>query len=256
MRVLRKLFGKPEPDDKQPYRLPAGQLVYAVGDIHGRFDLLLRLLERIEADRSARKDIDDCKLIFLGDYVDRGFQSKDVIEWLANADLSWADVITLRGNHEAMLLDFLRDPAANEAWLHYGGMAVLASYGVRLRENEIGDYDVLRAASELEDTMPLSHMAFLKGLPLSYRLGDYFFVHAGLRPGIELEHQDERDLMFIRQDYTDSGHDFGFRIVHGHTGVQNPVNERARVAVDTTAYATGRLTAAVLFVDQTEFITT
>lgn len=256
MRVFRKLFSKAQPENKRPYSLSPGQLVYAVGDVHGRFDLLQKLIALIEADRNERNDIEHCTVVFLGDYVDRGFQSNDVIEWLATVDLNWAKVVTLRGNHEAMLLDFLRDPAANEAWLHFGGMAVLASYSVRLRENEVGDYDVVRAASELEEAMPNAHLEFLKELPLFHRLDDYFFVHAGLRPGIEVKEQDEQDLMFIRQDYTDSGHDFGFRVVHGHTGVQNPVNEHARVAVDTTAYATGRLTAAVLFVDQTEFITT
>lgn len=256
MHFLKKLFGRDNSPSLPPYSLPEGELVYAIGDVHGRFDLLQKLMGLIETDRAERPEYTNAKIIFLGDYLDRGLQSKEVLDWLINVDIDWAEVVTLKGNHEAMALEFMQDPVSNGDWLFFGGMEMLASYGIRVRENEVGDRDLIGAVNDLTEVMPQSHVDFLKALPVSHQSGDYYFVHAGLRPSVPVAEQTERDQLFIRQEYTESDVDFGVRVVHGHTGVQNPINERRRVAVDTTAYATGRLTAAVLFGSKTEFITT
>ncbi|WP_262693203.1 metallophosphoesterase family protein [Kordiimonas aquimaris] len=255
MRLLKQLFKK-EKLPARSYYVPEGELVYAIGDVHGRFDLLEQLIGMMESDWQSRSDISKCHVVFLGDYVDRGFQSKEVIECLVSIDLDWATVVCLQGNHEAMMFDFIKNPSENEGWLHFGGLATLASYGVRIRENEIGDRDLVRAASEFDDALPESHKSFIKSLPLQHQIGDYLFVHAGLRPEVALTEQDTADMLFIRHEFTESDYDFGVKVVHGHTGVQNPTLKHNRIAVDTTAYATGRLTAAVLVDDKVDFLTT
>lgn len=256
MQFLKKiLFGKRQQPDTE-YRLDAGDLIYAVGDIHGRLDLLEQLLDIMAADRALRWGVENCTVIFLGDYVDRGFHSKDVVEKLAGLTLDWAEVICLRGNHEDMMLDFTLDPVRSEGWLHFGGLATLASYGVTLQENDLGQPDLVKASNALVEAVPANHMQFLKDAPHHHAAGDYLFVHAGIRPGVALAAQDPYDMTSIRHEFTESKKDFGFKVVHGHTGVQNPQVLSNRVAVDTIAYATGRLTAAVLQDASVEFVST
>lgn len=259
MNFFTRLFSKKTPEPGPVYSVPEGHLVYAVGDIHGRFDLLEKLVGMIEADaaeRRAEEDIKHCSLIFLGDYVDRGFQSKQVLDYLQNFDPDWADVTCLIGNHEAMMLEFIDDPIGSEGWLHFGGVATLASYGAKVEEGEQGQTELLATASKFSDKFPRAHRDFIRSMPASHQIGDYFFVHAGIRPGVSLRAQDPFDLMSIRQEFTESRQDFGVRVVHGHTGVQNPLIMPGRIAVDTIAYATGRLTAAALQDDSVDFITT
>ncbi len=259
MNFLSRLFSRKPPEPAPVYRVPEGHLVYAVGDIHGRFDLLERLVGMIEADAAARRavgQIEHCSLIFLGDYVDRGFQSKQVLDYLQAFAPDWAEVTCLIGNHEAMMLEFIDDPVGSEGWLHFGGVATLASYGTKVEESESAQTDLLATASAFDDKFPRAHRDFIRSMPASHQIGDYFFVHAGVRPGVALRAQDPFDLMSIRQEFTESRHDFGVRVVHGHTGVQNPLLLPGRIAVDTIAYATGRLTAAALCGDSVEFIIT
>jgi len=223
-------------------KLPAGERLYAVGDIHGRADLLANLLYQIEADAAAR-DAAKTTLVFVGDYVDRGPDSRGVVELLLNGLPAPLDAHFLKGNHEAMLLDFVADPWRLDHWRRNGGDATMASYGV--------DVAGLRAAKASPEVwhaaftaaLPESHLNFYSSLRLHVRAGDYLFVHAGLRPGVPLEAQDETDLIWIRHDFLDATEPFGPVVVHGHTPVDAPAVLPNRIGIDTGAVFTGRLTA-------------
>jgi serine/threonine protein phosphatase 1 len=256
MKFLTRLFNRNVQPEVPEYNLGPGQLVYAVGDIHGRFDLLQQLVEKMEDDRSVRWGVERCQVIFLGDYVDRGFQSKEVLDFLMEWQPGWADVVCLRGNHEEMMLQFAHDPVGLESWLEFGGVATLASYGVALAYDDSGRPDLQSASRDLADALKGRHSDFLEGLKFTHQEGGYLFVHAGIRPGVDLNEQEDRDYTWIRTEFTSSNQDHGVRVVHGHTGVQNPLDLPNRIAVDTTAYATGRLTAAAIQGQQVVFLST
>ncbi|GGD99481.1 metallophosphoesterase [Aureimonas endophytica] len=213
--------------------LAEGEVVYAVGDIHGRADLLERMIDRIAADRAEHPGL-RCTEIYLGDYIDRGPDSAEVIARLRRR-MDEAELICLLGNHEAMLLDALDGKLPIEAWLYNGGDATLASYGIE--PDEDGAY---RQADLLD--LPQDHLAFLRGLSLFVRRGPYFFVHAGLRPGLPLERQSPTDLVWIRHDFLDFDGPLGAVVVHGHTPVEEPEFRPNRIGIDTGAVRTGRLT--------------
>jgi serine/threonine protein phosphatase 1 len=222
-----------------------GELIYAIGDIHGRYDLMRALLAKIAADYAGRAAGRRPILIFLGDYVDRGPDSAKVIEallWLKRRrDL---DVRLLKGNHEAAMLDFLEDPATATAWLRFGGAETLAAYGVPPPEPDEGQAGLARARDELLERMPASHLRLLQGLELMLLVGDYAFVHAGVRPRTALAAQDPQDLLWIRKPFLEAAGPFEKVIVHGHTWVSDrPQVFDHRIGVDTGAFATGALTA-------------
>lgn len=256
MQFVKNLFTRKAKPSGPLFSAAEGELLYAVGDIHGRDDLLAKLLLMIEDDRKTRAPYERCTLVFLGDYVDRGFHSKQVLDRLLDLSPDWAEVVRLKGNHEDMMLDFMLDPISNASWLQFGGLATLASYGVKLTDSEDGTPDLMKASKDLQAAVPDAHFAFLRAAPLCHQSGDYYFVHAGIRPDVPLSAQDPLDLTFIRDAFTESKKNFGVRVVHGHTGVQNPLELPNRIAVDTIAYATGRLTAAVIQGTAVEFITT
>ena len=246
-KFLRRWFGQ---KDKAP-AVPPDCRVYAIGDIHGRSDLLKRLMSLIQNDaRGPGKKI----LVFLGDYVDRGADSKGVIEELLNLpdDLG---AHFLRGNHDQTLLDFLRDPAAYRVWREFGAVDTLLSYGVRppLEDSDAAFRD---ARDRFESALPLDHRNFLESLSLSYEIGDYFFTHAGVRPEVPFEDQEPQDLLWIRDEFLNSAVDFGKVVVHGHTPAGAPVKRQNRIGIDTGAYFTGRLTAAVLEGEKCRFLQT
>jgi serine/threonine protein phosphatase 1 len=232
-------------------RLPAGTRVYAVGDMHGCADLLSKLFTRIDDDLKARP-IAESVQVFLGDYIDRGPSSRQVIDLLI-ARRQGHDIVLLKGNHEDCALQFFRDHTVLSAWKNIGGLNTLRSYGVTsTRGDDPQSLDKLAAA--LNDAMPDSHRRFLQGLALSFTCGDFFFVHAGVRPGIPLHEQSEQDMLWIREDFLLHEEDFGKVIVHGHTPAREPEILPNRINIDTGAYATGRLTCLVLEDDQVHFL--
>lgn len=239
-----------------PAQVPAGRRVYAIGDIHGRADLLMRLLHDLRDDiRSGGFDGQPI-LIFLGDYVDRGFQSKDVLNVLLSDMVSPFETYFLKGNHEAAMLQFLSDPSIGPRWAEFGGAETLVSYGVQPPRTRTSLEEWMIASEQLQQVLPPEHLHFLSNLDLSVRVGDYVFVHAGVRPGVPLDQQTEQDLLWIREDFLADRRSLGAVIVHGHTPAQRPYRDARRIGLDTGAYLSGRLTAARFEQDSVDFITT
>ncbi|HZP08816.1 metallophosphoesterase family protein [Methyloceanibacter sp.] len=236
--------------------LPEGQLLYAVGDIHGRSDVLRQLLEAIAADAASATGVERRTLVFLGDYVDRGPDSKGVIDMLLKELPERFDANFLKGNHEALLLGFLYGATPLEHWLINGGEATMASYGVDvsgLADSRASEEDW---RSAFRDALPAAHLAFFKRLELIFPAGDYLFVHAGLRPGVPLSAQREADLIWIREPFLDHTGSFGKIIVHGHTPAREPDTRSNRIGIDTGACFTGRLTALRLQGNSRRFLQT
>jgi serine/threonine protein phosphatase 1 len=232
-------------------RLPAGMRIYAVGDMHGCADLLFNLFTRIDEDLKARPTSVSVQ-VFLGDYIDRGPNSRQVIDLLI-ARRQEHDIVLLKGNHEDCALRFFNDPTMLSAWKNIGGLSTIRSYGVPPpRGDDPRSLEELAAA--FNHSMPDNHRRFLQGLALSFTCGDFFFVHAGVRPGIPLHEQSEQDLLWIREDFLLHEEYFGRVIVHGHTPAREPEICPNRVNIDTGAYATGRLTCLVLEDDQMRFL--
>jgi serine/threonine protein phosphatase 1 len=247
---------KPVARSGAPARVPAGRRVYAVGDIHGRADLLIRLLEQLRADVAGGGFEGRPILIFLGDYIDRGFQSKDVINVLLGDTLSPFETYFLKGNHEAAMLQFLGDPGIGPRWAEYGGAETLVSYGVQPPRARTNIEEWAQASDELHKALPMEHLHFLQNLDLSVRIGDYVFVHAGVRPGVPLDQQTEQDLLWIREEFLGDRRLLEAVVVHGHTPVPQPYQDGRRIGIDTGAYLSGALTAARFEHDMVEFITT
>lgn len=247
---LKRLLGRPAAG---PRHIPEGLRVYAVGDIHGRLDLFERLLKRIEADRA--RWTGEAEIVLLGDYVDRGPDSAALLERLAGDLPGWAHWTLLKGNHEQAMLDAIDgDRRALRAWLEYGGRETLRSYGASTRVALGNDDEAIVA--ELQARVPATHVDLLRRLALTRRLGDYLFVHAGIRPGVPVEAQAERDLLWIRSEFLDCKDDHGCVVVHGHS-ITREVSERPnRIGIDTGAYASGRLTALVLDGDRRRYMAT
>jgi serine/threonine protein phosphatase 1 len=229
-------------DGRRP-SVPAGVRIYAVGDIHGRLDLLNELLARIADDMSSRPAIRPV-FIFLGDYIDRGPSSRETIDRLIeHAKVS--ESVFLKGNHEQIAMSCLRDRGLFERWMRLGGFETLMSYAVA-PEGRADDKQIVRLQAAFHDALPQSHFRFFRDLQSSFALGDYFFAHAGVKPDIPLAHQKESDLLWIRQEFLESSTDFGKIVVHGHTPTREIEVATNRVNIDTGAYATGRLTCLVI----------
>jgi serine/threonine protein phosphatase 1 len=231
--------------------VPPGTRIYAIGDIHGRLDLLDSVLARIDTDMRVHS-VSNAICIFLGDYIDRGPDSKRVLDRLVNYGRT-QPTVCLMGNHEAFLREFLKNPDVLLNWRHCGGLETLLSYGLAPM-SEADARDRRKLASEFDRILPSDHREFLSGLKQYFICGDFFFVHAGVRPGICLSKQSEDDLLWIREDFLLSEDHFGKVVVHGHTPVLEPDVRPNRINIDTGAYATGRLTCLVLEADKIRFI--
>jgi serine/threonine protein phosphatase 1 len=255
--VLRRLFSRTVPADP-PLRPSTGRaLVYAVGDIHGRLDLLRELMAMIRTDADATAGGRRPGLVFIGDYVDRGPEAAGVIDTiLALRDEGRFEVRTLKGNHEAQLLAFLEDAREGPAWMEFGGADTLLSYGVTPPPGRSDLQAWERTRHAFAAALPPSHEAFLAGLELALVCGDYVFVHAGVRPGVPLAEQSEADMLWIRDDFLQSSRATEKVVVHGHTPEAAPHIGRNRIGIDTGAYATARLTAVRLCGVRADFLQT
>ena len=224
-------------------QVPDGVVVWAVGDIHGRLDLLKPLVQTIQADAETI-DAERKVVIFLGDYIDRGPESRGVLRYLVDlptdAGIEWR---FLKGNHEEAMLTFLADPSFGVNWCDYGGDAALASYGLRAPDMKHKPEAWARVAADLDHKVTPEEREFLETLEYSLSIGDYFFAHAGARPGVPLNRQTERDLMWIRNSFLDSDVVFDKVVVHGHTPTRAVHIDHRRIGVDTKAYETACLTA-------------
>jgi serine/threonine protein phosphatase 1 len=234
--------------------LEKGQTVYAIGDIHGRADLLIRLLDLIDQDAES---IDgDKHLVFLGDYIDRGFQSRQVIDILLGERIAPYQPHFIKGNHEDALLSFLSDPSFGPKWAAYGGRETMISYDVKPPRSLSLNAEWQKAHDAFVRAFPTAHHRFFLNLTTAARIGGYGFVHAGLRPGRSFDEQSDHDLMWIREEFLRDHSEFDVVVVHGHTPTDHPHHDYRRINVDTGAYFTGRLTAAKLMGDEVEFIST
>jgi serine/threonine protein phosphatase 1 len=237
---------------KFPAKVADGTRIYAIGDIHGRSDLLQQLLARIVAHVSAKPAFRPI-LVFLGDYIDRGPSSRRVIDQLLLLH-EQLDVVFLKGNHENYLIQFLKNPRFLTDWLKFGGLDTLRSYGV-LPNNYSDSTEQEYLARSLSLILHQNrHDTFLSNLKNSFTCGDFFFVHAGVRPGVPLDQQSEKDLLEIRNDFLRHESHFGKIVVHGHTPVPQPDIRANRINIDTGAYATGQLSCLVIEGDEIQFI--
>ena len=223
--------------------LPAGLRIYAVGDIHGRLDLLNELLARIKTDIALRPT-ERSVYVFLGDYIDRGPSSRETIDRLIEHGATH-ETVFLKGNHELIAIKCLSDRGLFDQWLRLGGMETLVSYSVPAETLASGK-QIAELQSAFHSALPQAHFRFFRDLQTSFSCGDFFFAHAGVKPDVELPQQKENDLLWIREEFLSSNRDFGKIVVHGHTPASEIEVKPNRINIDTGAFATGRLTCLVI----------
>lgn len=244
-----ELVTRPLPDGDQLSVLgrrpsvPAGLRVYAIGDIHGRLDLLDAMLATIEADLGMRPAIKPV-YVFLGDYIDRGPSSRETIDRLIKHSKA-NECVFLKGNHELIAIKCLSDRGLFDQWMRLGGMETLNSYHVAAQGLTTGKR-IVELQAAFHEALPQAHFRFFRDLQASFVLGDFFFTHAGVEPNVDLADQKENDLLWIREEFLSSNVDFGKIVVHGHTPVRDVEVRTNRINVDTGAFATGHLTCLVI----------
>jgi serine/threonine protein phosphatase 1 len=244
--MLKRLLGLFGGSGQPHARVPDGRRVYAIGDIHGCLGQL-RDLRRSILEDAASTTADMAKtVVYLGDYVDRGEHSREVIDLLLDDPLPGFEQVFLKGNHEVSFLQFMEDDSIGPSWFAFGGDATVDSYGAF--GDVGGDFNERfpRIQAALRDRVPARHLEFMAATEPYKVIGDYLFVHAGVRPGVPLSEQETEDLYWIRDDFIHSREDHGFRVVHGHTIVDKPQIRPNRIAIDTGAYMGGPLTCLVL----------
>lgn len=240
--ILRKW--RPSGAPPVPPAIPPGMRVYAIGDVHGCLAALQRLERVIEESAAAFPG--EVAIIFLGDYIDRGPHVSAVLDRLSEGHFAGYPTRFLLGNHEDIMLRALQEPELISAWLRWGGMATLASYGVALPQGVPPIERDRLLASALYDALPPAHLDFLDRLELSATVGDYLFVHAGIRPRRPLEKQSRSDMLTIREPFLSNAHSLPLRVVHGHSVSFEPSILPHRIGIDTGAFATGRLSCVML----------
>ena len=244
---MKSFFKKilyPRQSEPLPAGLPKNHRLYCIGDIHGRLDLLLEVHRKIAFDAA---DFNGIKiLVYLGDYIDRGMHSRQVIDCLLENNFPGFEKVFLLGNHEQVMLQFLLSTDASVAhdWFRFGGLSTLASYGVKVCGIPTSK-DLAGLRAELREKLPATHVEFFERLVLYYEIGGYFFVHAGIRPKIKLHLQHAEDMLWIREEFLNSDVFHGKVIVHGHSVTDEPEIRHNRIGLDTGAYASGKLTCAV-----------
>lgn len=243
---------------QNPARETTSALIYAIGDVHGRQDLLSSLLTKIRQDMSEQNygDIDRTLIIFLGDYIDRGPGSKDVIETVSKLKIAGAELVFLRGNHEAAALEFIHDPNKGANWIQFGGRETLLSYGVTLPRETKDIDDWTPYGKAFAKNISAKHVSFLRSL-ISYKIeGEYMFVHAGINPSKPAETQSDDEYLWIRDAFLKSMKKLPYIVVHGHTPEARPVWDGRRIGIDTGAYMSNKLTAVRLLKGNVEFLST
>jgi serine/threonine protein phosphatase 1 len=243
----RTIAASPDMGAADSPHAPPGEVLYAIGDVHGRADLLAPLLAAIWRDvetSGAKTPV----VIPLGDYVDRGPESFQVLELLLAArDTGEVEFRPLMGNHEQIMLGFLEDPAVGPAWVKHGGAETLRAYGVASPAPMVQDPEAWRQVqTAFAKAIPKRHRRFLEDLEVCHERGDYFFAHAGVRPGVSLADQKDTDLLWIRAPFLQDAKGLEKIVVHGHTAEMKPMFKDCRIGLDTGAYATGRLSAVRL----------
>lgn len=255
MKSVRRLLGLEKGRGPLPRLLldMSNTVVYAVGDVHGCLDALLALERNIVED--AAKLPGHKLIVMLGDYIDRGPSSAQVLDHLAAATPAGFERICLAGNHELAMLDYLEGRIGLQSWLRIGAEPTLLSYGIdhaRLLD-VYGDERQIDAV--IREAIPAEHLAFLRSLPVLVEADRYIFVHAGIRPGIELDEQTDEDLVFIRSAFFDNAHLLTRYVVHGHTPVEEAKREGLRINIDTGAYFSGRLTGLRIWQNKGLYLT-
>jgi len=235
-----------------PTLLSAKKCIYVIGDIHGRLDLLQKLHKLILRDIK-KYPHHQKKMIYLGDLIDRGDESKEVIDTIIKPFKPF-EVIALKGNHEDMLLKFLKNPRTAPVWFINGGLQTLTSYDIPITATQKLDFQELRKA--LEYHLPKKHLLFFQTLKTHYVDENYYFCHAGVNPDYALDKQPEEDLIWIREPFISSTKDFGKIVIHGHTYTAYPVISHNRIGIDTGAVFTNTLTCLVLTDQERYFLHT
>ncbi|MBF0447375.1 MAG: serine/threonine protein phosphatase [Magnetococcales bacterium] len=240
----------------KPFQIPSDNRLYVIGDIHGRLDLLINIQAQIEGELEDLPPEVERRIIYLGDYIDRGPDSRGVIDRLLSHSITGCEQIFLKGNHESELESFLLDPQPNHTWTQHGGMEMALSYDIKVKA-QISAVDRMRALRDcLLEAIPPAHLVFFSNLRLYYEMGDYFMVHAGVRPGVPLNKQKEMDLLWIREPFLSHKKLFEKRIVHGHTVTKQPIQLPNQIGIDTGACYSGVLSCLVLEAETVRFLTT
>lgn len=248
--------GKPSGSYKQSLLAP-GELVYAIGDIHGRADLLNELFGLIRTDLAREgQSSERVTIVFLGDYVDRGLQSKAVIDLILAQDWGQIRTVFLKGNHEQTLLDFLEEPGIGPEWFEYGGRETLMSYGVTIPRLISDGSQWQQMAADFKKRLPTDHRMFLKNLMSWFELGQCYFVHAGVDPSKPMDKQQDSDRLWIRDRFLENTKRWERIVIHGHTPEAQPIWNGRRIGVDSGAYITNKLTAACIRGSAVKFLST